>query len=325
MRNKKITGVFVIFILVFTLIACTQDATSNQPNNNVVNVTEIPTTTMPPSDTITDSPSVAPPTIAPTQEPAVSASSKATFEYDGHSYNIIEVDGGSLSGERQPNVAVDIGYGDREYWALTNDYGQLVYVIADKIILQDDSAEPVNSDGRYYNDEAKVPGVEQEDLDEGHVIADALGGVSNAYNITPQDSTLNRYGDQAYMEKVIRDAGSCEDFVAAITYPDAETQIPSHYHFEYVLNGEVIVDDFDNVNPDKVNAEFISGAPNTDDLNTKDATIRETEELEKIDSNGNGKVTIAEAKAAGYKMPIYSDHWLYKYMDDRDGDGVVGE
>ena len=28
---------------------------------------------------------------------------------------------------------------------------------------------------------------------------------------------------------------------------------------------------------------------------------------------------------AGYQMPIYSDHWLYKYMTDGDGDGAVGE
>ena len=93
----------------------------------------------------------------------------------------------------------------------TNEYGQLVRVIA-KIILQDDKNEPVTSDGRYYKDGAKVPGTESETLDEGHVIADSLGGVSNAYNITPQDSTLNRYGDQAYMEKIIRDAGGCTDF-----------------------------------------------------------------------------------------------------------------
>ncbi len=44
-----------------------------------------------------------------------------------------------------------------------------------------------------------------------------------------------------------------------------------------------------------------------------------------VDTNGNGKVTIAEAKAAGYKMPITRDHWLYKYMTDGDGDGMVGE
>ena len=27
-----------------------------------------------------------------------------------------------MSGYREPNVVVDIGYGDREYWAFTNEY-----------------------------------------------------------------------------------------------------------------------------------------------------------------------------------------------------------
>lgn len=102
-------------------------------------------------------------------------------------YKLIVVDGGNLSGYREPNVVVDIGFGDREYYAFTNEYGQLVKVMAKEIILQDDSTEPVNSSGRYYQDEAKVPGVESKTLDEGHVIADSLGGVSNAYNITPQN------------------------------------------------------------------------------------------------------------------------------------------
>ena len=62
-------------------------------------------------------------------------------------YKIIEVDGGNLSGHREPNVAVDIGFGDREYWAFTNEYGQLVKVVAKEIILQDDSKEPVTSKG----------------------------------------------------------------------------------------------------------------------------------------------------------------------------------
>lgn len=170
---------------------------------------------------------------------------------------IISVDGGDLSGYRESNVKVDIGFGNREYWAYTNEYGQLVKVTADRIILQDDINEPVNSRGRYYNDEAKVPGTESPNLDEGHVIADSLGGVSNAYNITPQNATLNRHGDQAYMEKSIRDAilngGSCTNFVATITYPNTQTQIPSHYEYKYVLNGNQVVDSFDNVNPDVVN------------------------------------------------------------------------
>ena len=247
---------------------------------------------------------------------------KSLFE----GYRIITVDGGDLSGKRESNVAVDIGFGDREYWAFTNEYGQLVRVVAKQIILQDDSTEPVNSNGRYYNDEAKVPGTERADLDEGHVIADSLGGVSNAYNITPQNSTLNRHGDQAYMEKVIRDAGGCTDFEAVITYPDTKTQTPSRYRYTYTLRGNVIVDEFDNVNPDEANKALIENQKAKDTTPTPTPSAPSGgHDLASVDTNGNGKVTIAEAKAAGYKMPITRDHWLYQYMDDRDGDGMVGE
>ncbi len=236
-------------------------------------------------------------------------------------YKLIEVDGGDLSGYREPNVVVDIGYGDREYWAFINEYGQLVRVIADEIILQDDSNEPVLSSGRYYSDEAKVPGVESDALDEGHIIADSLGGVSNAYNITPQDSTLNRHGDQAYMEDVIRSAGGATNFEAIITYPNTETQIPSSYQYTYTLMGNEIVDTFDNVNPDEVNASLgLTGSE------PSDSTSSNTNgDISSVDTNGNGQVTIKEAKAAGYSMPIMSDHWLYPYMLDNDKDGMVGE
>jgi hypothetical protein len=236
-------------------------------------------------------------------------------------YKLIEVDGGDLSGYREPNIVVDIGYGDREYWAFTNEYGQLVRVIADEIILQDDRNEPVLSSGRYYSDEAKVPGVESDVLDEGHVIADSLGGVSNAYNITPQESTLNRHGDQAYMEDAIRRAGGATKFEAIITYPNTETQIPSSYQYTYTLMGNVIVDKFDNVNPDEVNASLgLSGnkPSNSTSSNTNG-------DISSVDTNGNGRVTIKEAKDAGFNMPIMSDHWLYPYMQDNDNDGMVGE
>lgn len=232
-------------------------------------------------------------------------------------YKFLEVDGGNLSGYREPNVVVDIGFGDREYWAFTNESGQLIRVIANKIILQDPKNEPVLSTGRYYSDEAKVPGVESDTLDEGHVIADSLGGVSNSYNITPQDSTLNRHGNQAYMEKVIRDAGGCTDFEAIITYSDTNTQIPSKYKYTYVLKGNVIVDEFENINPDEYN--------NTIGLNTVGEFDYSENDISKIDKNQNGKISIKEAKDAGFVMPITSNHWLYKYMTDGDKDGLVGE
>jgi hypothetical protein len=236
-------------------------------------------------------------------------------------YKLIEVDGGDLSGLREPNVVVDIGYGDREYWAFTNEHGQLIRVVAKEIIIQDDDNEPVTSSGRYYSDEAKVPGVESDVLDEGHVIADSLGGVSNAYNITPQDSTLNRHGDQAYMEDNIHKAGGATNFEALITYPNTQTQIPSSYQYTYTLKGNVIVDKFDNTNPDEVNESL--GL--TDSKPSESTSSNTNGDISSVDTNGNGQVTIKEAKDAGFSMPITSDHWLYPYMRDNDNDGIVGE
>lgn len=258
---------------------------------------------------------------------------KARFE----GYRLIKVDGGNLSGHREANVVVDIGFGDREYWGFTNEHGQLVKVIADQIVIQNDSSEPVNSKGRYYPDEAKVPGTESSSLDEGHVIADSLGGVANAYNITPQESTLNRHGDQAYMERNIAQAGGATNFEAIISYPDTKTQIPNKYKYTYTIRGNKVVDEFNNINPDEYNQEQgLTSQPKTEPKKeTKKQEVKPKPEpkvetssdgdLKSVDTNGNGKVTIKEAKEAGFSMPIYKDHWLYQYMIDRDGDGMVGE
>lgn len=216
--NKKIIGLILAFILV--LSGC---STSNEGDFNLDHDADL------------------------------SGLETSDFAISFEGYKEIQVDGGDLSGHRQANVVVDIGFGDRDYWAFTNEYGQLVKVMAREIILQDHDTEPVNSDGRYYPDEAKVPGVESSKLDEGHIIADSLGGVANAYNITPQNSTLNRHGDQAYMEKAIREAGGCTDFIAIITYANNETQIPNHYTYTYKINGQLIEESFKNINPDDEN------------------------------------------------------------------------
>lgn len=210
--------------------------------------------------------------------------------FDG--YILVDAASCDISGQRIANAVVDIGYGDREYWAFTNEYGQLVKVIAKEITLQED-AEATN-DGRYCGDEAKVPGTEEADLDEGHVIADSLGGVSNAYNITPQNSTLNRHGDQAYMEKVIRQAGGCTDFEAIITYPNNETQIPSHYKYTYTINGNVIVDEFDNINPDDTILQN----------NTSNESVPQTAPQENmVWISSSGKKYHSKASCSGMKNP----------------------
>ncbi|MCK6207710.1 DNA/RNA non-specific endonuclease [Bacillus infantis] len=305
--KKKINYLISLLTIIF-IAGCTTP--EDAPNTNADKVPQEETTvTVKPEEEKTAS--------VPAAEETSTQSNNELFS----GYKLIEVDGGDLSGYRESNVVVDIGYGDREYWAITNEYGQLVRVLADEIILQDDSTEQVTSSGRYYSDEAKVPGVESDVLDEGHIIADSLGGVSNAYNITPQDSTLNRHGDQAYMEDAIRKAGGATNFEAIITYPNTETQIPSSYQYTYTLMGTEIVDKFDNVNPDEVNESL--GLTSSEPTETTSSNT--SGDISSVDTNGNGQVTIKEAKAVGFSMPITSDHWLYPYMDDRDGDGMVGE
>ena len=326
---KKKMNYLILLLTIIFMVGCTnvEDTSNTDVETDSQEMTTVETNTNNEKEetvtTVFDEPLVGKTPSVPVAEETPTQPNNELFS----GYELIEVDGGDLSGYRQPNVVVDIGFGDREYWAFTNEHGQLVRVIADEIILQDDNNEPVTSSGRYYSDEAKVPGVERDDLDEGHIIADSLGGVSNAYNITPQDSTLNRHGDQAYMEDTIRKAGGAKKFEAIITYPNTKTQIPSSYKYTYTLRGNVIVDTFDNVNPDEVNESLgLTGSEPVESTEPAKSTGSNTNgDISSVDTNGNGQVTIKEAKAAGFSMPITSDHWLYPYMDDRDKDGMVGE
>jgi hypothetical protein len=323
--KKKINGLLLLLTTMF-IVGCANVEGATPPDKEADPKVEAADT----SDIKGEKKEAAPEAVdEPEAEEAVAEEISPETNDEGFpGFDLLEVDGGDLSGYRQPNVVVDIGFRDREYWAFTNEYGQLVRVISDEIILQNDRTEPVLSSGRYYSDEAKVPGVESAVLDEGHIIADSLGGVSNAYNITPQDSTLNRHGDQAYMEKSIRDAGGATDFEAIITYPNTETQIPSSYQYTYTLRGNIIVDTFDNVNPDEVNESLgltESKPPSSESSNTNSTNSNTEGNISSIDTDGSGLVTIKEAKAAGFSMPITSDHWLYPHMRDNDGDGMVGE
>jgi hypothetical protein len=139
-----------------------------------------------------------------------------------------------LSGYRESKVVVDIGFGNREYWAFINEYGQLVRVIADE--HQSDSIKPVLSSGRYFSNEAKVPGVESNVLSEGHILADPLGGVSNAYNI-PLHKIVHSTDKVIKFTWKVRIVRQLEllIFEAIFTYPNTEKQIPSSYQYTFIL------------------------------------------------------------------------------------------
>ncbi|WOO90157.1 excalibur calcium-binding domain-containing protein [Mollicutes bacterium LVI A0078] len=258
----------------------------------------------------------------PTDEKQVEESDSTdskTIDYTGFDISnntIVSADSCSLSGGRVENAKVDIGYdsnyANREYWAYTNEYGQLVYVEAAEIILQNDDKE-IGGDDRYCSDEAKVPGVEESDLDEGHVIADSLGGASNAYNITPQGSQLNRHGTQADIEEDIREAGGATNFTATITYPDTDTQIPSEYTLSYTVNGQEKSQTFANEYTPDGSSSVVNESTDTD--TTEDTSNENTSNDDVYYAN------CTEVRDAG-ASPIHKGDPGYSTNLDRDGDGV---
>ncbi len=168
--------------------------------------------------------------------------------------NVEKVDTCNVSGYRKPNVIVDIGVDTnkitRNYYGYTNDNGQLVKVTAEKLILQTKEEEKYN--GRYCSDEANVPGTEKKEYDQGHVIADSLGGASNAYNITPQNYYLNRKGLQFQLEEnfrsILKNHGEITNLEVIINYPTNNTQIPNKYNFTWYQNGHQCNLEFENDN-----------------------------------------------------------------------------
>ncbi len=230
---------------------------------------------------------------------------------------VVSADACSTSGSRVANAKADIGYGDREYYGYTNSSSQLVYVTADKLEIQNDSSEATKSTGRYCNDEAKVPGTEQSDLDEGHAIADSLGGVSNAYNITPQESTLNRHGEQYQMEGDIRDAllngHTITDFEYTISYPNQTTQIPNHYDVKYYDNGSLIMHSFNN--------EYSESAVQPTTVQSEVTTQSEITTQSEMNNSVVYYQNCTEVKAAG-AAPITANDPGWQSKFDRDGDGI---
>ena len=150
---KKKTNFLVLLLMIIFLVGCTngedgsttngetdlQEVTVNIDENNKKEEEKEETIT-----TVVEEPVVEEPVA---EETVIEETPTQSNDEQFSGYKLIEVDGGNMSGYREPNVVVDIGFGDREYWAFTNEYGQLVRVIAEEIILQDDNTEPVTSSG----------------------------------------------------------------------------------------------------------------------------------------------------------------------------------
>ena len=94
------------------------------------------------------------------------------------------------------------------------------------------------------------------------------------------------------MEKVIRDAGGCTDFVAIITYPNTTTQIPSHYSYTYTINGNVVNDEFDNINPDEYNSSLESNTSTNNSSNTTNNSNTNNNSTNESQSSANSSAIV---------------------------------
>ena len=117
---KKKMNYLTLLLAIILMVGCTNTDDVTVPED--VSVTEEKTDSQVTTDDTTENSD---------DEPVVEEAPAQQNNEQFSGYKLIEVDGGDLSGYRQPNVVVDIGFGDREYWAFTNEHGQLVRVIAD--------------------------------------------------------------------------------------------------------------------------------------------------------------------------------------------------
>jgi hypothetical protein len=95
-------------------------------------------------------------------------------------------------------------------------------------------------------------------------MADSLGGVSMPIIYTPQVVFNTRHGARLIWKRLFEMRVGCTDFLAIITYtryknPNSQPLSVSQLY----LKGNVIHDEFDNVNPDVVNQALNKATPTT--------------------------------------------------------------
>lgn len=163
------------------------------------------------------------------------------IDKDLYDNSFIQVSACSYNVTRSPNAKVNIGLGDRKYYAYTNEYAQLAFISADQIIVQDESSEAVDESGQYCSEIAEVDG------DTGTtpktVISDSLGAASNSYNVIPAASA---YSGLESIENEILASGGATDFRAYFTYPDSESNTPNLIDISYKLGSTLVEYQYNN-------------------------------------------------------------------------------
>ncbi|QOQ80022.1 DNA/RNA non-specific endonuclease [Aerococcus urinaeequi] len=190
------------------------------------------------------------------------------------------------------------------------------HLIGHQLTGEDANARNLMTGTRWFNTEGMLPFE--------NFVANYIEQTENhvRYRITPAFEGDNLLASGVYMEGFsIEDNGATIQF--NIYVPNIQPDVEINYADGSSVGPEGPTQDesLPNLNQSSTISETAPAAESAP-ATTAPASGGD---VSSVDANGNGQVTIKEAKAAGFSMPIYSDHWLYPYMDDRDGDGMVGE
>ncbi|GMR70713.1 hypothetical protein NUITMVRA1_13900 [Aerococcus viridans] len=190
------------------------------------------------------------------------------------------------------------------------------HLIGHQLTGEDANARNLMTGTRWFNTEGMLPFE--------NFVANYIEETENhvRYRVTPAFEGENLLASGVYMEGFsIEDNGATIQF--NIYVPNIQPDVEINYADGSSVGPEGPSQDesLPNLNQSSTVSETAPAAESTP-ATTAPASGGD---VSSVDANGNGQVTIKEAKAAGFSMPIYADHWLYPYMDDRDGDGMVGE
>ncbi len=144
-----------------------------------------------------------------------------------------------------PNVKSNISKDEMyPYYAYTDAQGRVVEVEAETLYTKGEregrlcsSIYPSNKNETAKEAAGFITGGTD---DRGHLIADRFDGVSNAYNITAQYGTANKYEYtkiESDLAKFIENGYKVEDFKVSVNYKSIVDRRPHYYDISFKVNG----------------------------------------------------------------------------------------
>jgi hypothetical protein len=169
-------------------------------------------------------------------------------------FKVVNIDACDANTTTKPNSKANISLNNMyEYYAYTDDQSRVFLVHAKNLYRKEDRV------GRYCsytfpnnkNEKAKtsIGYIQNSSDDRGHLIADRFDGVSNAYNVTAQQGSLNKgaYSDlEDRLDQALANNQKVTDFYVKVNYRHITDRRPESYTVSFKINNKTYLYELDN-------------------------------------------------------------------------------